>query len=438
MNTTNLWVFRTWSTRDIMSSAMDIHGAKRRKRNEFVTLPGYRQLGLVEPKLTAKEVEFVVEPITVDKNDYLAVNEILSMIFGCNNMSAHSGEKRISYDERAKMIRRIIKIRANDCHRRIWFLNLSEPLFKFPSIPIEIGYLKDLETLRVSWSVITEIPSSIGQLKNLKELYLGTNMLLMKLPEEIGDLVSLTRLDLSTTMIGSLPASIGRLRNLKDLDLSLTIRLTELPQEICKLDNLENLNLGESSIKSLPSVIVKLSKLKRLDVNKTKIRKLPKFIEKLSSLRYLNVYGTNIPQLTSEKTEEEYLLALLQRCPFLAEMDYGLPKQSTIFGAFDHGPENGNEKIAAALERNKARTILPFFATNLRPQTVPKLWPRMLENATKAFQRIGTLDAVHLLLMVGVDSFAEILRERSSRRRDDNNKSNCSTTEPATATRQQP
>lgn len=412
-----------------MSFVMGIHDAKRKKRNEFVTLPGYSLRSLV-PRIG--EVE-IFEPISIDKDDYLAVNEILSESLGCYKMLADGEDRRIWSDEKAQMIRRIIKVRPNDCHRRIWYLNLSEPLCGVTWMPTEIGKLKELEKLALSWSSITEIPSSIGQLKNLKELDLGMNVILMKLPEEIGDLVSLTRLDLHNTSIGSLPGSIGRLRNLKDLGLSLTIRLVELPQEIGELASLENLDLGASSIKSLPSSIAKLSKLKRLDLSKTKIVRLPKFIERLSCLRYLNVCGTDIPELKSEKNQEEYLLALLQRCPFLEEMDYADLNESMIFEITDHEQEQENEKITFALERNRARIVFRSVVSNLRPETVPKLWPHMLENAMHAFERIGTLDAVYHLLVVGVDSFGEILRERKNRDRD-NSKRNRSTKCPASAT----
>lgn len=451
----------------------DICDAKRRKLNVFVTLPGYHKLCAYEG-MENRQVEFI-EGVSMDKDDFGVVNAILAKTLGrTTEKRALNKEQQMLYNDRMQMIRNITKILADDEERRIWYLDLSRPLRRALLMPEEIGNLVYLKTLVIRWSGIKEIPSSIGHLKNLKELYLGTNRFLKKLPKEIGELINLIKLDLHYTLIDSLPPSIGRLQNLKILDLSWTTSLTELPKEIdklvslekldlrftrlgalpCsiwelrslkelnfglhrsskslspdvgKLINLEILDLGESSIESLPNSIVKLSKLKRLDLRQANITKLPEFIGRLSCLRSLYIYGTCVPKLTDDNNLEDFFLALLQRCRYLGELDYGL--------------ENGSETLALALERNRARTIFPFFATPVRPRTVQKLWPHMLQNAIRAFcrrprfgeygrERIGVYDAVHLLLTDGIDSFVELLQDRSSKNMG-NRKGKCSSKYPA-------
>ncbi|VAI00183.1 unnamed protein product [Triticum turgidum subsp. durum] len=66
-------------------------------------------------------------------------------------------------------------------------------------IPPEIGRLHYLETLQIRFTWITELPSEIGDLPQLKILDVSHNKKLAKLPREIGDLQHLETLDLITT-----------------------------------------------------------------------------------------------------------------------------------------------------------------------------------------------------------------------------------------------
>lgn len=88
------------------------------------------------------------------------------------------------------------------------------------------------------------------------------------LPVEIGRLRNLQSLDLSANHLVSLPTKIGELQNLQSLDLSGN-HLASLPIEIGKLQNLQSLNLWGSELDTLPiDALKKMSNLKELNLGK--------------------------------------------------------------------------------------------------------------------------------------------------------------------------
>lgn len=97
---------------------------------------------------------------------------------------------------------------------------------------------------------ITEIPESIGKLKNLKSLYMELN-------------------------IKKLPNSITKLSGLRQLILQFN-PLEELPKDIGELDSLSNLNIRGTNVKEIPESFYKI-------------------FEK-PSFKILNIQGCDIPQ----------------------------------------------------------------------------------------------------------------------------------------------
>jgi len=117
------------------------------------------------------------------------------------------------------------------------------------TIPSEIGDLPILTVLGLTgtyecnkggcwWSsqLSGSIPPEIGNLVNLKRLYLYDNQF-TSLPPEIGNLVNLSELYLNGNQLTSLPPEIGNLENLWDLNLSGN-QLASIPPEIGSLVNL--------------------------------------------------------------------------------------------------------------------------------------------------------------------------------------------------------
>ena len=128
-----------------------------------------------------------------------------------------------------------------------WATNLKSlkaTMADLTQIPDSIGNLKNLEKLNLNGNSITSIPDSIGNLKKLKHLDLGNNYL-NSLPDSIGNLESLEELILYYNHLETLPESIGQLKNLRFLNLNClnSENPVTLPKTIVLLSNLEGLTV---------------------------------------------------------------------------------------------------------------------------------------------------------------------------------------------------
>jgi len=84
------------------------------------------------------------------------------------------------------------------------------------SIPPEIGNLTNLKEVYLGGNQLTgSIPTTIGKSKNLTHLILFSNQLTGEIPSTIGNLVNLQELYLyNNKLTGSIPSTIGNLKNL--------------------------------------------------------------------------------------------------------------------------------------------------------------------------------------------------------------------------------
>ena len=139
------------------------------------------------------------------------------------------------------------------------------------SIPPEIGNLSNLEYLFLTSNQITDsIPPEIGNLSNLKHLYLTGNQLTGPIPPEIGNLDSLERLFLNDNQLtGSIPPEIGNLSNLEHLYLTDNQLTGSIPSEIGNLSSLASLYLYDNELTDLPD-LSSLPSLVRLQIQNNK------------------------------------------------------------------------------------------------------------------------------------------------------------------------
>jgi Leucine-rich repeat (LRR) protein len=167
-------------------------------------------------------------------------------------------------------------------------------------LPESIGNLTGLEFLHIAdCPKLVELPFTIGQLQNLKYLHLTECKLPLssfeKLPSSIGLLTSLRELMVNSTVMSSLPSSLGDLKNLEFLILRGNSKLQSLPQSIGKLHNLRDLIIRKSKVNQLPESIGNLTQLENLELEDNQLNSLPESIGQLSGLKYdVALYGNPI------------------------------------------------------------------------------------------------------------------------------------------------
>jgi len=175
---------------------------------------------------------------------------------------------------------------------------------KIIRLPAEIGDLKQLKTVDVSWNKeLTELPREMGNLKyTLETLCVGRSYIREQAWEIIRTLKKLKTLDVSyNPELSGIPRDIGELQQLKNLVVSHNLGITELPKEIGKLQHLEKLNLSRTSITELPREIGNLQRLQILNLaGVSTITKLPRDIGKLQNLEALDLEDTNVRKIPRE------------------------------------------------------------------------------------------------------------------------------------------
>ncbi|CAK9161412.1 unnamed protein product [Ilex paraguariensis] len=150
------------------------------------------------------------------------------------------------------------------------FFNASR--FALPgSIPEWFGIrLVSLQLLDLrNCAIISEIPSSLGNLTNLTALYLSDNSLTGIIPFSLGQLSRLSVLDLSqNSLAGSIPSSFAFLGNLTLLDMSSNFLSGTIPPTIGTLSKLQFLNLSVNNLSSsMPPQLGDLSNLVDIDLS---------------------------------------------------------------------------------------------------------------------------------------------------------------------------
>lgn len=164
-----------------------------------------------------------------------------------------------------------------------WFgelANIESLMLQNPQqLPNSVISLKKLK--RLLFNTGGEYPDVIGRLTTLDEIDLGDCSYLFGsasvncIPDFIEELSNLKKLVLCGGDVREIPSWIGNLTSLTEIYLTKCYKLTEIPQSIGNLSNLEKLFITSHSATNLPNSIGQLKKIKHIDVFGSELLELP-------------------------------------------------------------------------------------------------------------------------------------------------------------------
>ncbi|XP_059627875.1 probable LRR receptor-like serine/threonine-protein kinase At3g47570 [Cornus florida] len=145
------------------------------------------------------------------------------------------------------------------------------------NIPSEIGNLRNLASVYLSGNYLTGvIPTTIKGLSKLQRLHLEDNRIDGSIPKEICHLLNLGDLGLSENrLFGTIPECLGNVTSLRYLYLDSNRLNSSIPENIWNLKNLLQFNLSSNSFSGyLPQAIGNLKVATVLDLSVNQIHRL--------------------------------------------------------------------------------------------------------------------------------------------------------------------
>ncbi|NXL93723.1 PIDD1 protein, partial [Alectura lathami] len=155
------------------------------------------------------------------------------------------------------------------------------------SLPPDVGTLRCLTHLDLSFNSLSTLPSCISHLPSLRMLLVSHNSL-VALPDDFGSLSKLTFFSAMKNQLKDLPRSIGELAALEDLDLSENA-LEFLPEEVGNLHSCTELDLSGNRLLSIPDSLANLKSLRRLHLHSNLLVTVPASLASLPNLSRLDL-----------------------------------------------------------------------------------------------------------------------------------------------------
>ncbi|MGY3779664.1 leucine-rich repeat domain-containing protein [Isobaculum melis] len=179
--------------------------------------------------------------------------------------------------------------------QNLFSLNIDNtPIGTLPSALKEIQSLKGI---RLNYTAFTDFPELLTEMPQLTGIdFSNHNLNGKKLPDEIDQLKNLTSLTLMQTGISELPGTVSNLTELTEIDLR-DNKLTKFPEQLLTLIHLKKINLNNNTIPTLPEGIGNLTKLTELQMNNGGLMMLPDSIGNLTNLTNLSFAGNNLMTL---------------------------------------------------------------------------------------------------------------------------------------------
>ncbi|CAI5537419.1 unnamed protein product [Closterium sp. Naga37s-1] len=184
-------------------------------------------------------------------------------------------------------------------------------------LPRSIGNLVNLRELYLHKNRLTGRVNSIGKLTKLQRLLLGDNYFRQVFPTNFKALRNLDYLSMRyNSFSGDMPAFIANLTKLSFLSLNDNLLSGNVPATYKNLKNLQTLNLQNNRLSGYLPDFTSQSKLKSIDVSGNYITgPLPRFAATPESANFNSNYffGSSVPSTAGGKTNYEELAVLHNR-----------------------------------------------------------------------------------------------------------------------------
>ena len=172
----------------------------------------------------------------------------------------------------------------------------SAPLDEWFGVTVDAeGRVTELELY--ANELMGPIPTTVGQLVNLRTLNLGLNGLTGPIPNAVADLTNLRSLNLSgNALTGSIPAAAANLTNLRSLNLGKNDLSGPAPSWLGNLDRLVLLDLSGNGLTGpIPQTLGRLTNLGWLDLSWNGLTgPIPSALENLENLGYLRLHFNDL------------------------------------------------------------------------------------------------------------------------------------------------
>uniref|UniRef100_A0A8C3QIN3 P53-induced death domain protein 1 n=1 Tax=Cyanoderma ruficeps TaxID=181631 RepID=A0A8C3QIN3_9PASS len=178
-------------------------------------------------------------------------------------------------------------------------------------LPSCILHLPSLRVLLVSHNSLVTLPENFGRLSKMTFFSAMKNQL-KELPESIGELSMLQDLDLSENALELLPEEVGNLHNCTELDLSGN-RLLSIPDSLANLKSLRRLHLHSNLLVTVPASLASLPNLSRLDLQNNCLRAIPAEIQ---ALPFVHVRGNPLGETEPSPQADKSSVRRLKRLFF--------------------------------------------------------------------------------------------------------------------------
>lgn len=191
-------------------------------------------------------------------------------------------------------------------------MELSDSILS--EIPSEIGNFKVLTNLVLRSNRLKSLPAAIGQLTKLKYLNVSYNEI-AEIPLEFYSCVDLQTFNASHNKISEFPSDFSNLIHLAHLDVSFN-EFVSFPESICveSCQHLAEINFKSNKIPNIPIEIRRLSALKILDLTDNCVEIVPGELGECQKLKDLF--------LENNKLKDKRLAKLISQCQQKAILDY--------------------------------------------------------------------------------------------------------------------